>query len=215
MAARFRNETGGLPARLGRVAQLLGRLPGVGEKTALRFALFLATTDETAARELGTELEALRDHVRPCARCGNIAEAEDPAAPAVCAVCADTRRDASLLCVVARVQDLLAIERSGAMRGRYFVLGRLLSPLEGVSSEDLPIDALKARLRDDREPVRELLVATPPSVDGEATALLIARELAPLGVRVTRIASGIPHGGDLEYADQVTLGRAIEGRKNL
>jgi recombination protein RecR len=215
MAARFRNEAGGLPARLGRVAQLLGRLPGVGEKTALRFALFLATADEAAARELGAELTALRDHVKPCARCGNIAEADDPAVPAVCGVCADTRRDGGMLCVVARVQDLLAIERSGAMRGRYFVLGRLLSPLEGVSSEDLPIDALKARVRDDREPVRELLVATPPSVDGEATALLIARELAPMGVRVTRIASGIPHGGDLEYADQVTLGRAIEGRKNL
>lgn len=215
MAARYRNEAGGLPARLGRVAQLLGRLPGVGEKTALRFALFLATTDEAAARELGAELTSLRDHVKPCARCGNIAETDDPALPAVCAVCADTRRDGSMLCVVARVQDLLAIERSGAMRGRYFVLGRLLSPLEGVSSEDLPIDALKARVRDEREPVRELLVATPPSVDGEATALLIARELGPLGVRVTRIASGIPHGGDLEYADQVTLGRAIEGRKNL
>lgn len=215
MAARYRNEAGGLPARLGRVAQLLGRLPGVGEKTALRFALFLATTDEAAARELGAELTSLRDHVKPCARCGNIAETDDPALPAVCTVCADTRRDGSMLCVVARVQDLLAIERSGAMRGRYFVLGRLLSPLEGVSSEDLPIDALKARVRDEREPVRELLVATPPSVDGEATALLIARELGPLGVRVTRIASGIPHGGDLEYADQVTLGRAIEGRKNL
>ena len=215
MAARFRNEAGGLPARLGRVAQLLGRLPGVGEKTALRFALFLGTTDEASARELGAELPALRDHVKPCSRCGNIAETDDPATPAVCSVCADTRRDASMLCVVARVQDQLAIERSGAMRGRYFVLGRLLSPLEGVSSEDLPIDALKARVRDDRELVRELLVATPPSVDGEATALLIARELGPLGVRVTRIASGIPHGGDLEYADQVTLGRAIEGRKNL
>lgn len=215
MAARFRNDAGGLPLRLGRLAQLLGRLPGVGEKTALRFALYLATTDESVARDLGAELSALRDHVKPCARCGNIAEAPEPALPALCAICADSRRDGSMLCVVARVQDLLAIERSGAMRGRYFVLGRLLSPLEGISGEDLPIDALKARVRDEREPVRELLVATPPSVDGEATALLIARELASSGVRVTRIASGIPHGGDLEYADQVTLGRAIEGRKSL
>ncbi|MEZ4310082.1 MAG: recombination mediator RecR [Polyangiaceae bacterium] len=215
MALRFRNEASGLPARLGRVAQLLGRLPGVGEKTALRFALYLATADEAAARELGEELSALRDHVKPCVRCGNIAETEETETPAVCAVCSDNRRDSSLLCVVARVQDLLAIERSGAMRGRYFVLGRLLSPLEGVSSEDLPIDALRARVKDEREPVREVLVATPPSVDGEATALLIARELSPTGARVTRIASGIPHGGDLEYADQVTLGRAIEGRKSL
>lgn len=219
MNARFRNDhlpqSGVLPPRLARVAQLLGRLPGVGEKTALRFALFLATTDETTARDLGAELATVRDHVKPCARCGNIAETEDPSAPAVCSVCADNRRDSSFVCVVARVQDLLAIERSGAMRGRYFVLGRLLSPLEGVSSEDLPIDALKARIRDEREPVKEILVATPSSVDGEATALLLARELGSLGVRVTRIASGIPHGGDLEYADQVTLGRAIEGRKNL
>src|SRR5262245_24441561 len=133
MNGHFRNDSGALPPRLARVAQLLGRLPGVGEKTALRFALFLATADETAARELGAELAGLRDHVMPCSRCGNIAESEEPGAPALCSVCADTRRDASLLCVVARVQDLLAIERSGAMRGRYFVLGRLLSPLEGVS----------------------------------------------------------------------------------
>ncbi len=215
MNARSLRDAAGMPARLARVAQLFGRLPGVGEKTALRFALFLSTGDEAAARELGEELSKLRDHVRPCIRCGNIAESEEPKAPAVCTVCADTRRDPSLLCVVARVQDLLAIERSGAMRGRYFVLGRLLSPLDGVSSEDLPIDAIKSRVKNEREPVTEILVATPPSVDGEATALLLARELLPLGVRVTRIASGIPHGGDLEYADQVTLGRAIEGRKNL
>jgi len=215
MTHRSLRDAAGLPARLARVAQLFGRLPGVGEKTALRFALFLATSDEVAARELGAELSTLRDHVRPCARCGNIAETEDPAIPAICGVCSDNRRDASLLCVVARVQDLLAIERSGAMRGRYFVLGRLLSPLEGVSSEDLPIDAIKSRVRAEKDPVTEILVATPPSVDGEATALLLARELLPMGVRVTRIASGIPHGGDLEYADQVTLGRAIEGRKTL
>jgi recombination protein RecR len=215
MMSRSLRDAAGMPPRLSRTAQLLGRLPGVGEKTALRFALFLATADEAAARELGAELTALRDHVKPCARCGNIAETLDPSVPALCAVCADSRRDPTLLCVVARVQDLLAIERSGAMRGRYFVLGRLLSPLEGISIEDLPVDALMARIKDEREPVKEILIATPPSVDGEATALLLARELAPLQVRVTRIASGIPHGGDLEYADQVTLGRAIEGRKNL
>jgi recombination protein RecR len=203
-----------LPERLARVAQLFARLPGVGEKTAQRFALFLATGDEGASRELGQALAELRDHVRPCARCGNIADAP-PGEPAVCAVCRDTRRDPALLCVVARVQDLLAIERSGAMRGRYFVLGRLLSPLEGVGAEDLPLDDLRARVRAAGEPVREVLVATPPSVDGEATALLIARELGALGVKVTRIASGVPHGGDLEFADQVTLGRAIEGRKSF
>jgi len=201
-----------MPEPLARAAQLLARLPGVGEKTAQRFALFLATADEALPRELGQALAELRDHVRPCARCGNIAElAADGLA--TCAVCQDSRRDPRLLCVVGRVQDLLAIERSGAMRGRYFVLGRLLSPLEGVGAEELPIDALKERVRADQ--VAEVLVATPPSVDGEATALLIARELGPLGARVTRIASGVPHGGDLEFADQVTLGRAIEGRKSF
>lgn len=202
----------GTPDRLARVVQLLARLPGVGEKTALRYALFLATGDEAASRELGRALAELRDHVRPCVRCGNIADA-DPGDPAVCAVCRDRRRDPALLCVVARVQDLLAIERSGAMRGRYFVLGRLLSPLEGIGAEELPLDALRERVRADG--VTEVLVATPPSVDGEATALLVARELGALGVRVTRIASGVPHGGDLEFADQVTLGRAIEGRKSF
>jgi recombination protein RecR len=200
-----------MPERLARVAQLLARLPGVGEKTAQRFALHLVTGDEATSRDLGKALAELRDHVRPCSRCGNIAEAE-PSGASLCAVCRDNRRDQALLCVVSRVQDLLAIERSGVMRGRYFVLGRLLSPLEGVGAEELPLDALRDRVR---EGVAEVLVATPPSVDGEATALLIARELGALGVRVTRIASGVPHGGDLEFADQVTLGRAIEGRKSF
>jgi recombination protein RecR len=206
-----------MPERLARAAQLLARLPGVGEKTAQRFALFLATTDESVARELGEALAELRDHVRPCSRCGNIAEgAADE--QVLCAICRDTRREPRLLCVVGRVQDLLAIERSGVMRGRYFVLGRLLSPLEGVGAEELPLAALKERVRADQ--VAEVLVATPPSVDGEATALLVARELGGLAtgehpLRVTRIASGVPHGGDLEFADQVTLGRAIEGRKSF
>lgn len=225
-----------LPERLGRVIQLLSRLPGVGEKTAQRYALHLVTGDEATSRELGAELTELRDHIRPCDRCGNIAEVEKiekldehsaPTARALCAVCLDSRRDPALLCVVARVQDLLAIERSGAMRGRYFVLGRLLSPLEGVGADELPLDALRARVRDPAEPVTEVLIATPPSVDGEATALLLSRELSTLGVasanateprpklKVTRIASGVPHGGELEFADQVTLGRAIEGRKSF
>jgi len=214
-----------MPERLSRVAQLLARLPGVGEKTAQRYALFLATSDEANARELGREIAELRDYLRPCERCGNIAEVESiapttdttepPRGPAVCAICRDNRRDTSILCVVARVQDLLAIERSGAMRGRYFVLGKLLSPLEGIGAEELPLDILKNRLADPTAPVAEVLVATPPSVDGEATALLIARELASTGIKVTRIASGVPHGGDLEFADQVTLGRAIEGRKSF
>jgi recombination protein RecR len=128
-------------------------------------------------------------------------------------VCNDTRRNASLLCIVARVQDLLAIERSGAMRGKYFVLGRLLSPLDGIGPEELPLDKLRERILKDG--VSEVIVATPTSVDGEATALFVARELEAQGVAVSRIASGVPHGGDLEFADQITLGRAIDGRRSL
>jgi recombination protein RecR len=210
-----------LPERLGRVVSLLAKLPGVGDKTAQRYALFLATTDERVARDLGASLVELRDRVRPCSRCNHVAEREDEegAGAVLCAICRDPRRDPALLCVVARVQDLLAIERSGAMRGRYFVLGRLLSPLEGVGPEQLGLDRLRAivagRFAEGDVAVREVLCATPPSVDGEATALLLARELEPLGAQVTRIASGVPHGGDLEFADQVTLGRAIEGRRRF
>jgi recombination protein RecR len=162
-----------------RLVKLLSRLPGVGEKTAQRYVLWLLTADEALARSLGT----------------------------------DGKRDAKVLCVVARVHDLMAIERAGAMRGRYFVLGKLLSPLEGVGPEDLPLARLVERIRGDG--VTEVIVATPPSVDGEATALLLKRELAPLGVAVTRIASGVPHGGDLEFADPITMGRALAGRQRL
>jgi recombination protein RecR len=201
-----------LPERLRRVMHLLERLPGVGEKTAARFALYLVAEGRDTARDLGEELGRLGDQVRPCESCGNLAEV-DPDGRAVCGVCQDSRRDASLLCVVARVQDLLAVERSGAMRGRYFVLGRLLSPLDGVGPDELPLGALLRRVESDR--VQEVILATPPSVDGEATALFLARELNQRGVRVSRIASGVPHGGDLEFADQITLGRAIDGRRPL
>jgi recombination protein RecR len=200
-----------LPDRLTRLVHLLARLPGVGEKTAQRFALVL-TSDESLARGLSEHLHELSEYFRPCEACGNIADVcED--GPAICAVCNDTRRNASLLCIVARVQDLLAIERSGAMRGKYFVLGRLLSPLDGIGPEELPLDKLRERILKDG--VSEVIVATPTSVDGEATALFVARELEAQGVAVSRIASGVPHGGDLEFADQITLGRAIDGRRSL
>jgi recombination protein RecR len=199
-----------LPARLTRLVDLFARLPGVGEKTAQRFALWLAVERGDVASELGKALVELCDAVRPCERCGNVAEV-DATRHAVCAVCRDTRRDPSVLCIVARVQDLLAVERSGAMRGRYFVLGRLLSPLDGIGPEELPLPKLMARIVGDG--VREVILATPPSVDGEATALLLARELAGRELRISRIASGVPHGGDLEFADQITLGRAIDGRR--
>lgn len=202
-----------LPRSARAIARLLERLPGVGERTAFRYVVHLLGADPEVARALGRALSELHDHVRPCGRCGNLAEVDVPGEPVVCDVCADPRRDASLLCVVAKVSDLGAIERSGAMRGRYFVLGRLVSPLDGVGPEDLPLPELTRRIREDA--VREVIVATPPSVDGEATALLLARELETLGVTVSRIASGVPHGSDLEYADQVTLGRAIAGRRGV
>lgn len=198
-----------LPARLTRIVDLFARLPGVGEKTAQRFALWLAGEHGDVALELGRALSELPSLVRPCERCGNVAEVGPDGA--VCAVCNDHRRDPSVLCIVARVQDLLAVERSGAMRGRYFVLGRLLSPLDGIGPEELPLPALMARIVGDG--VREVILATPPSVDGEATALLLARELGGRNLKISRIASGVPHGGDLEFADQITLGRAIDGRR--
>jgi recombination protein RecR len=201
-----------LPEHLSRLIELLARLPGVGEKTAQRFALYLVSEKSGTARELGGALAELAERVKSCERWGNFAEVDD-AGRAVCAVCRDRRRDPSLLCIVAKVQDLLAIERSGAMRGRYFVLGRLLSPLDGIGPSELPLELLLTRIGD--EGVREVILATPPSVDGEATALLLARELAARGLTVSRIASGVPHGGDLEFADQITLGRAIEGRRAL
>jgi recombination protein RecR len=194
-----------------RLVKLLSRLPGVGEKTASRFVLWLLTADPAIARELGSELASLRDELGPCQSCGNIADLAD--GKALCEICSDVKRDAGVLCVVARVHDLLAIERAGAMKGRYFVLGKLLSPLEGIGPEDLPLGRLVERIRTDQ--VKEVIVATPPSVDGEATALLLKRELGALGVTLTRIASGVPHGGDLEFADPITMGRALAGRRAL
>ncbi len=206
-----------LPRRVDELVRLFARLPSVGEKTAQRFALYLATREPDTARALGEALLALAGSIVPCARCGNLAEKRLGEDVALCAICSDPRRDAGLLCVVARIQDLMSIERSRAFAGHYFVLGKLLSPLEGVGADELPLGALDRRVRGvgGQAAVREVLVATPPSVDGEATALLIARELKTLGVAVSRLASGVPHGGDLEFSDPVTIGRAISGRRDL
>jgi recombination protein RecR len=189
---------------------LLARLPGVGEKTAQRFALHLLTSNSTLAADLARELGELHLRITTCARCGHIAEVK-VGEPSLCTICSDPRRDASLMCVVARVQDLLAIERSMAMRGRYFILGQLLSPLDGIGPESIPVDRLKSLV--ETEGVTEIIIATPPSVEGEATALFVIQELEGLAVKTTRIASGVPHGSDLEFADQITLGRAIQGRR--
>jgi len=210
------------PPVLQRLVQAFTRLPGVGEKTALRFTLHLLGSHKPAMEALSVALAEACGRLGPCDRCGNIAELDAGDARAgveraaerqpICTICADDRRDPTQLCVVARVQDLMAVERSGAMRGRYFVLGRLLSPLDGVGPEELPLDKLQRQI--DETSIQELVVATPPSVEGEATALHLAREFGGR-VRVTRIASGIPHGGDLEFADPITLGRAMAGRRNL
>jgi recombination protein RecR len=197
--------------KLRRVLQLFARLPGVGEKTAHRYVLHLLTTDPAIADELGHAISDLHRVFQPCSECGNLAETGQ--VPLLCDICSDHKRDRSVLCVVAKVSDLLALERPGTLRGRYFVLGGLLSPLEGVGPEALPVPRLVARVQKDA--VREVIIATPPSVDGEATALFLRRELSGLGVAITRIASGIPHGGDLEFIDPVTLGRALDGRKAI
>ena len=202
------------PDRLLRVVQLLSKLPGVGEKTAQRYALALISGDEAVPRDLGRALSELREFVRPCEQCGHLAE-RGFGDEVLCTICRDSKRDDSILCVVARIQDLLAVERSGAMRGRYHVLGKLLSPLDGVNREAVGVDRLVERVRASEGRIREVLVATPPSVDGEATALLVSRELAATGANVTRIASGVPHGGDLEFADPITLGRAVEHRRRF
>lgn len=198
-----------LPDKLRVLATLLARLPGVGEKTAQRFALYLVQDNTGLTERLGDLLAAISSQISPCDQCGNIAEV-GPDGQSRCDICSDSKRDHELLCIVGRVADLLAIESSGAMRGRYFVLGRLLSPLDGIGPEELPLERLRSRIRKDG--VREVILATPPSIDGEATALLLSRELSDDGLSISRIASGVPHGGDLEFADRITLGRAIGGR---
>ncbi len=201
-----------LPDRLRSLTYLLSRLPGVGEKTAQRFALHFATDGQDLARDLGQSLVELCEHIRPCDECGNISQVSEEGR-SVCHICRDSQRDPSVLCVVGKIQDLLAVEASGAMRGRYFVLGRLLSPLDGIGPDELPLDRLRERVVKDG--VSELILATPPSVDGEATALFLAKELGNDTLNVTRIASGVPHGGELEFADRITLGRAIAGRRGV
>ena len=192
---------------LGELVQLLGRLPGIGERTATRLAYHVLAGDAAYAGALGERLSHIHARIRRCEVCGNFS------AEAVCPICRDPRRSDDQICVVARVPDLAAIERSGTFRGRYHVLHGLLAPLDGVGPEDLPLDALEARVK--AHSVEEVIVATPLSVEGEATALYVAEVLREHGTPVSRIASGVPHGGELEYTDQVTLGRALEGRRRL
>lgn len=183
------------------------RLPGIGRKTALRLAFHLLKQPEDEARRLAASILEVRERVRPCERCGNLSE-EQP-----CGICRSNRRDIATVCVVEESSDIMAIERTGEYRGLYHVLGGRLSPLDGIGPSELSVQPLLARAGGGE--VREVVLATNPSVEGEATALYLGRLLAPLGVRVTRIARGLPVGGDLEYADGVTIAEALAGRREL
>ena len=185
----------------------LGRLPGIGPKSAQRLAFHLLTVEMADAERLARTIIAVKEKVRFCQRCFNVSEHEE------CRICRDARRDTTLLCVVEEPRDLMAMERTGEFRGRYHVLGGAISPIDGVGPDDLRIKELMTRLG--TEDIREVIVATNPNIEGEATASYLARMLKVLEVEVSRIASGLPVGGDLEYADEVTLGRAFSGRRAL
>jgi recombination protein RecR len=185
----------------------LGRLPGIGPKSAQRIAFYLLKAAPEDAKRLAKAVVEAKERVSWCRRCFNFAEGE------LCVYCRDDRRDSSVLCVVEEPRDIVAVERTQEYRGGYHVLLGAISPIEGIGPEQLKIRELLARVGD--EGVQEVILATNPNIEGEATAMYLARLLKPLGLRVTRIASGLPVGGDLEYADEVTLGRALEGRREV
>ena len=190
-----------------RLIDEMARLPGIGQKTAQRLAFHLLSVEETDARRLASAIGDMRDQVTLCERCFNVAAGDE------CAICRDVKRDTSLICVVERPQDIVVVERTQEFRGRYHVLGGSLSPINGVGPGQLRIPELRERI--EREGIEELIIATNPTIEGDATAMYLARELKPLGVKVTRLASGLPVGGDLDYADELTLGRALVGRMEL
>ncbi len=190
-----------------RLIDELSRLPGIGGKSAQRLAFHLLSVEEADARRLAAAIGDMRNQVSTCTQCYNVASGE------LCVICRDTRRDPTLICVVERPQDIVVVERTQEFRGRYHVLGGSLSPINGVGPSQLRFDELKSRIGPDR--VAELIVATNPTIEGDATAMYIAREFKPLGVKVSRLASGLPVGGDLDYADELTLGRALTGRSEM
>ena len=195
------------PEPFARLIEALQRLPGIGPKSAQRITFFLLKRPIDEVRELSEAVIALKEKITYCTNCFNVTD-EDP-----CRICADPARDDRVLCVVEEPNDLLAMERTGEFRGRYHVLLGALSPLDGIGPEDIKVRELLARL--ERGETTEVILATNPNVEGEATAIFLAKLLRPLGVRVTRIARGLPVGGDLEYADQVTLSKALEGRREI
>ena len=184
----------------------LGRLPGVGPKSAQRIAFYLLKLPKGDAQQLATAIVEVKERIGFCGTCWNISESD------LCGLCADPQRQTGSLCVVEEPKDVIALERAG-FRGRYHVLQGALNPMEGIGPEQLRIRELMSRISD--EEVQELILCTNPNIEGEATAMYLSRQLHPLGIKVTRIASGLPVGGDLEYADELTLGRALEGRREL
>ena len=185
----------------------LGRLPGIGPKSAQRIAFHLLKVEPADAERLARSILEVKARVHFCRICWNVAEGD------TCRICRDPRRDATLVCVVEEPRDLVAVEKTREFRGRYHVLGGAFSPIEGIGPDDLHIRELLARIQPDG--IREVILATNPNVEGEATAMYLMRLLKPLGVKVTQIARGLPVGGDLEYADEVTLARALEGRREV
>jgi recombination protein RecR len=185
----------------------LGRLPGVGPKSAQRIAFYLLQADDEQAKRLAQVLTEVKERVRFCEQCGNVAEAE------LCNICRDPRRSKATICVVEESKDVQAIERTREFRGLYHVLGGAISPIEGIGPDNLRIKELVARLADPE--ISEIIIATDPNLEGEATATYLTRMLAPMGITISRLASGLPVGGDLEYADEITLGRAFEGRRTV
>ena len=190
-----------------RLIDELARLPGIGRKSAQRLAFHLLVVEEEDARRLARAVVEMREQVHLCRRCFNVTDGDE------CSICRDLRRDASMVCIVERAQDIVVVERTGEFRGRYHVLGGAISPIEGIGPERLRFSELVARVR--AEGIKEAIVATNPTVEGDTTALYLAKVLKPEGVRVTRLASGLPVGGDLDYADELTLGRALVGRQEM
>ncbi len=197
----------GVAEPIQRLIEALERLPGIGPKSASRLAFYILRMPEDQVQDLADAIATLKENIVYCSRCQNLSQT-DP-----CAICSDPVRDQHLVCVVEDPLDVVAIERTGVYKGLYHVLHGAINPVEGVGPEDLRVDALLERL--EREPIEEIVIATNPNMEGEATAMYLARLLHPKGVRVTRLARGLPVGGDLEYADEVTLSRALEGRRDI
>ena len=185
----------------------LGKLPGIGPKSAQRIAFHLVQSERVDVNRLVDVLRIVKEKVRFCSQCFNVAEEEE------CKICRDPRRDNASICVVEESKDVVAIERTREFRGRYHVLGGAISPIDGIGPEQLRVRELLSRLSDSN--IKEVIIATDPNLEGEATATYLARTIKPLGIKISRLASGLPVGGDLEYADEVTLGRAFEGRRSL